>query len=264
MSESNWGGAGKGAMQGYQLGSQSGNPWVAAIAAVVGFFIGLTSESAETKALKKNIKLAEDMNQATIKEMNRQLSHNSMEQQYIINSTERALFDTQRQSGALQGAMNAYVGNFELIGNSVQHAESDLTRQRDEADQQTIYNMLVGINNSNNRVTDITNRARAAYKDVREGFYNASNTKGSGGAQLMDFIDKAMSQAPQRGGGGMGGMGGGSGVGGGSSVAAGQSYGSYGSWAQTPYSGGGYTGAGFTSGGMGASGGSSYGSMFGL
>ena len=264
MSESNWGGAGKGAMQGYQLGSQSGNPWVAAIAAVVGFFIGLTSESAETKALKKNIKLAEDMNQATIKEMNRQLSHNSMEQQYIINSTERALFDTQRQSGALQGAMNAYVGNFELIGNSVKYAESDLTRQRDEADQQTIYNMLVGINNSNNRVTDITNRARAAYKDVREGFYNASNTKGSGGAQLMDFIDKAMSQGPQMGGGGMGGMGGGSGVGGGSSVAAGQSYGSYGSWAQTPYSGGGYTGAGFTSGGMGASGGSSYGSMFGL
>ena len=264
MSESNWGGAGKGAMQGYQLGSQSGNPWVAAIAAVVGFFVGLTSESAETKALKKNIKLAEDMNQATIREMNRQLSHNSMEQQYIINSTERALFDTQRQSGALQGAMNAYVGNFELIGNSVQHAESDLTRQRDEADQQTIYNMLVGINNSNNRVTDITNRARAAYKDVREGFYNASNTKGSGGAQLMDFIDKAMSKAPQMGGGGMGGMGGGSGVGGGSSVAAGQSYGSYGSWAQTPYSGGGYTGAGFTSGGMGASGGSSYGSMFGL
>lgn len=264
MSESNWGGAGKGAMQGFQLGSQSGNPWVAAIAAVVGFFVGLTSESAETKALKKNIKLAEDMNQATIREMNRQLSHNSMEQQYIINSTERALFDTQRQSGALQGAMNAYVGNFELIGNSVQHAESDLTRQRDEADQQTIYNMLVGINNSNNRVTDITNRARAAYKDVREGFYNASNTKGSGGAQLMDFIDKAMSQGPQMGGGGMGGMGGGSGVGGGSSVAAGQSYGSYGSWAQTPYSGGGYTGAGFTSGGMGASGGSSYGSMFGL
>ena len=264
MSESNWGGAGKGAMQGYQLGSQSGNPWVAAIAAVAGFFVGLTSESAETKALKKNIKLAEDMNQATIREMNRQLSHNSMEQQYIINSTERALFDTQRQSGALQGAMNAYVGNFELIGNSVQHAESDLTRQRDEADQQTIYNMLVGINNSNNRVTDITNRARAAYKDVREGFYNASNTKGSGGAQLMDFIDKAMSQGPQMGGGGMGGMGGGSGVGGGSSVAAGQSYGSYGSWAQTPYSGGGYTGAGFTSGGMGASGGSSYGSMFGL
>ena len=264
MSESNWGGAGKGAMQGYQLGSQSGNPWVAATAAVVGFFVGLTSESAETKALKKNIKLAEDMNQATIREMNRQLSHNSMEQQYIINSTERALFDTQRQSGALQGAMNAYVGNFELIGNSVQHAESDLTRQRDEADQQIIYNMLVGINNSNNRVTDITNRARAAYKDVREGFYNASNTKGSGGAQLMDFIDKAMSQRPQMGGGGMGGMGGGSGVGGGSSVAAGQSYGSYGSWAQTPYSGGGYTGAGFTSGGMGASGGSSYGSMFGL
>ena len=264
MSESNWGGAGKGAMQGFQLGSQSGNPWVAAIAAVVGFFVGLTSESAETKALKKNIKLAEDMNQATIREMNRQLSHNSMEQQYIINSTERALFDTQRQSGALQGAMNAYVGNFELIGNSVQHAESDLTRQRDEADQQTIYNMLVGINNSNNRVTDITNRARAAYKDVREGFYNASNTKGSGGAQLMDFIDKAMSQGPQMGGGGMGGMGGGSGVGGGSSVAAGQSYGYYGSWAQTPYSGGGYTGAGFTSGGMGASGGSSYGSMFGL
>ena len=264
MSESNWGGAGKGAMQGFQLGSQSGNPWVAAIAAVVGFFVGLTSESAETKALKKNIKLAEDMNQATIREMNRQLSHNSMEQQYIINSTERALFDTQRQSGALQGAMNAYVGNFELIGNSVKHAESDLTRQRDEADQQTIYNMLVGINNSNNRVTDITNRARAAYKDVREGFYNASNTKGSGGAQLMDFIDKAMSQGPQMGGGGMGGMGGGSGVGGGSSVAAGQSYGSYGSWAQTPYSGGGYTGAGFTSGGMGASGGSSYGSMFGL
>ena len=261
MSESNWGGAGKGAMQGFQLGSQSGNPWVAAIAAVVGFFVGLTSESAETKALKKNIKLAEDMNQATIKEMNRQLSHNSMEQQYIINSTERALFDTQRQSGALQGAMNAYVGNFELIGNSVQHAESDLTRQRDEADQQTIYNMLVGINNSNNRVTDITNRARAAYKDVREGFYNASNTKGSGGAQLMDFIDKAMSQRPKMGGGGMGGD---SGVGGGSSVAAGQSYGSYGSWAQTPYSGGGYTGAGFTSGGMGASGGSSYGSMFGL
>ena len=261
MSESNWGGAGKGAMQGYQLGSQSGNPWVAAIAAVVGFFVGLTSESAETKALKKNIKLAEDMNQATIKEMNRQLSHNSMEQQYIINSTERALFDTQRQSGALQGAMNAYVGNFELIGNSVKYAESDLTRQRDEADQQTIYNMLVGINNSNNRVTDITNRARAAYKDVREGFYNASNTKGSGGAQLMDFIDKAMSQGPQMGGGGKGG---GSGVGGGSSVAAGQSYGSYGSWAQTPYSGGGYTGAGFTSGGMGASGGSSYGSMFGL
>ena len=261
MSESNWGGAGKGAMQGFQLGSQSKNPWVAAIAAVVGFFVGLTSESAETKALKKNIKLAEDMNQATIREMNRQLSHNSMEQQYIINSTERALFDTQRQSGALQGAMNAYVGNFELIGNSVQHAESDLTRQRDEADQQTIYNMLVGINNSNNRVTDITNRARAAYKDVREGFYNASNTKGSGGAQLMDFIDKAMSQAPKMGGGGMGG---GSGVGGGSSVAAGQSYGSYGSWAQTPYSGGGYTGAGFTSGGMGASGGSSYGSMFGL
>ena len=265
MSESNWGGAGKGAMQGFQLGSQSGNPWVAAIAAVVGFFIGLTSESAETKALKKNIKLAEDMNQATIREMNRQLSHNSMEQQYIINSTERALFDTQRQSGALQGAMNAYVGNFELIGNSVQHAESDLTRQRDEADQQTIYNMLVGINNSNNRVTDITNRARAAYKDVREGFYNASNTKGSGGAQLMDFIDKAVSQGQgMMGGGGMGGMGGGSGVGGGSSVAAGQSYGSYGSWAQTPYSGGGYTGAGFTSGGMGASGGSSYGSMFGL
>ena len=264
MSESNWGGAGKGAMQGFQLGSQSGNPWVAAIAAVVGFFVGLTSESAETKALKKNIKLAEDMNQATIKEMNRQLSHNSMEQQYIINSTERALFDTQRQSGALQGAMNACVGNFELIGNSVKYAESDLTRQRDEADQQTIYNMLVGINNSNNRVTDITNRARAAYKDVREGFYNASNTKGSGGAQLMDFIDKAMSQGPQMGGGGMGGMGGGSGVGGGSSVAAGQSYGSYGSWAQTPYSGGGYTGAGFTSGGMGASGGSSYGSMFGL
>ena len=263
MSESNWGGAGKGAMQGFQLGSQSGNPWVAAIAAVVGFFVGLTSESAETKALKKNIKLAEDMNQATIREMNRQLSHNSMEQQYIINSTERALFDTQRQSGALQGAMNAYVGNFELIGNSVKHAESDLTRQRDEADQQTIYNMLVGINNSNNRVTDITNRARAAYKDVREGFYNASNTKGSGGAQLMGFIDKAMSQGSQMGGGGMGGMGGGSGVGGGSSVAAGQSYGSYGSWAQTPYSGGGYTGAGFTS-GMGASGGSSYGSMFGL
>ena len=264
MSESNWGGAGKGAMQGYQLGSQSGNPWVAAIAAVVGFFVGLTSESAETKALKKNIKLAEDMNQATIKEMNRQLSHNSMEQQYIINSTERALFDTQRQSGALQGAMNAYVGNFELIGNSVQHAESDLTRQRDEADQQTIYNMLVGINNSNNRVTDITNRARAAYKDVREGFYNASNTKGSGGAQLMDFIDKAMSKGQGMiGGGGMGGMGGGSGVGGGSSVAAGQFYGSYGSWAQTPYSGGGYTGSGFTSGGMGTSG-SSYGSMFGL
>ena len=264
MSESNWGGAGKGAMQGYQLGSQSGNPWVATIAAVVGFFVGLTSESAETKALKKNIKLAEDMNQATIREMNRQLSHNSMEQQYIINSTERALFDTQRQSGALQGAMNAYVGNFELIGNSVQHAESDLTRQRDEADQQTIYNMLVGINNSNNRVTDITNRARAAYKDVREGFYNASNTKGSGGAQLMDFIDKAMSKGSKMGGGGMGGMGGGSGVGGGSSVAAGQSYGSYGSWAQTPYSGGGYTGAGFTSGGMGAYGGSSYGSIFGL
>ena len=265
MSESNWGGAGKGAMQGYQLGSQSGNPWVAAIAAVVGFFVGLTSESAETKALKKNIKLAEDMNQATIKEMNRQLSHNSMEQQYIINSTERALFDTQRQSGALQGAMNAYVGNFELIGNSVKYAESDLTRQRDEADQQTIYNMLVGINNSNNRVTDITNRARAAYKDVREGFYNASNTKGSGGAQLMDFIDKAMSQGPQMGGGGMGGIGGG---GGGSYVSQGQSMGQYGSWAQSSYttgtgiSGSGYTAGsgGFTSGGASTS----YGSMFGL
>ena len=264
MSESNWAGAGQGAMQGFQLGSQSGNPWVGAIGAVVGFFIGLTSESGEMKAVKKNNKLAADMNEASIREMNRHLARSKVEQQSIINSAERALNDTQRQSGALQGAMNAYVGNFELIGNSVKHAEYDLTRQRDEADQQTIYNMLVGINNSNNRVTDITNRARAAYKDVREGFYNASNTKGSGGAQLMDFIDKAMSQGPQMGGGGIGGMSGGSGVGGGSSVAAGQSYGSYGSWAQTPYSGGGYTGAGFTSGGMGASGGSSYGSMFGL
>ena len=83
MSESNWAGAGQGAMQGFQLGSQSGNPWVAAIAAVVGFFIGLTSESGEMKALKKNVKLAEDMNQANIKEMNRHLSRAQMEQQNI-------------------------------------------------------------------------------------------------------------------------------------------------------------------------------------
>ena len=248
MSESNWAGAGKGAMQGYQLGSQSGNPWVAAIAAVVGFFIGLTSESAEMKALKKNVKLAEDMNTATIREMNRQLAKNSLDQQHIINSTERALADTQRQSGALQGAMNAYVGNFELIGNSVRHTEADLIRQKDEADTQTMYNMLVGIDNTNNRVVDIVNRARTAYKDPRDGFYNASNTKGSGGAQFMNFIDKAMSMGGGMMGGG-GGMGVGSGVGGGSSVAAGKSYGSYGSWAQTPYRGGGYTGAGFSGGG---------------
>lgn len=260
MSESNWAGAGQGAMQGFQLGSQSGNPWVAAIAAVVGFFIGLTSESAEMKALKKNVKLAEDMNQANIKEMNRHLSRAQMEQQNIINSAERALNDTRKQSGALQGAMNAYTGNFELIGNSVRHAEADLTRQRDEAEAQVQYNMLVGIDNTNGKMVDIVNRARAAYKDPRDGFYNASNTKGSGGAQLMDMISKAMSQGPQMGGGGMGG-GMGSGVGAGPSVSAGQSYGTYGSWAQSPYSGGGYTGAGFSGAYSGAS---SYGGMFGL
>ena len=259
MSESNWGAAGKGAMQGFQIGSQSGNPWVAAIAAVVGFFIGLTSESAEMKALKKNVKLAEDMNNASIREMRRQLAKNSLDQQHIINSTERALFDTQRQTGALQGAMNAYVGNFELLGNTVRAVEADLVRQRDEADQQTIYNMFVGIDNTNSKVVDIVNRARAAYKDPRDGFYNASNTKGSGGAQFMDMIDKAMSMGGgMMGGGGMGGMGAQSGAGAGSSsVATGQSYGTYGSWAQSSYSGG----AGVSS-SVGGSGG--YGGMFGL
>ena len=259
MSEANWAGAGQGAMQGYQLGSQSGNPWVAAIAAVVGFFIGLTSESGEMKAVKKNNKLAEDLNRANIKEMNRHLARAQLEQQSIIAGAERALNDTRKQSGALQGAMNAYTGNFELLGNSIRHAEADLTRQRDEAETQIQFNMLVGIDNTNGKMVDIVNRARAAYKDPRDGFYNKGNTKGSGGAQFMDMISKAMSQGPKMGGGGMGGPSAASGVGAGSSVGAGQSYGAYGSWAQTPYSGGGYTGAGYT--GAGAS---SYGSMFGL
>ena len=192
--------------------------------------------------------------------MNRHLARGKVEQQSIINSAERALNDTQRQSGALQGAMNAYVGNFELIGNSVRHAEADLVRQRDEAEAQIQYNMLVGIDNTNGKMVDIVNRARAAYKDPRDGFYNKGNTKGSGGAQFMDMISKAMSQGPQMGGGGgMGGMGGGQQ--GGGFVSQGQSSGMYGSWAQSPYSGGGYTGAGFSGAGAGST---NYGGMFGL
>lgn len=162
------------------LGAQAfmatGNPWVAAGAAALGFLSGNAEQKARNEALKQQFELAKKQNELIIQETARGISEINRQRTLMFMETNRSLRHVQRQAGdATADVLNQYAAA-DVVGASALVAQSEMERQLSESEAMLRLNNEINNENLNNQVINLTNSGQSQLRDMSSDLQGDNST----------------------------------------------------------------------------------------
>lgn len=154
------------------LGSQAfmatGNPWVAAGAAALGFLSGRSADKAKNKALAQQLELNRKQNELIIAETARGVSEINRQRTLLSLETNRSLRHLERGAGdASADVLNQYAAA-DLVGATALVAQSEMERQLDENTAMIRLNNEINNENLNNQVINLTQGGQSQLRDMSQ------------------------------------------------------------------------------------------------
>lgn len=151
----------QGAQQGAQMGSMFGG-YGAAYGAIAGGILGLFQPDTEKEMIQK-------WNAQVVKNFSEDLFDLRRVQNIENIRTAQALLNYQDQKAVARASMNANYGAAELLGSSAQALVQTMEFQTQQATAQVWQNYETNIDNMNNTLEQMANRASANLKDRQQG-----------------------------------------------------------------------------------------------
>jgi len=154
------------------LGSQAfvatGNPWIAAGAAALGFLSGSSADKAKNKALAQQLELNRKQNELIIAETARGISEINRQRTLTSLETNRSLRHLERGAGdASADVLNQYAAA-DLVGATALVAQSEVERQLDENTAMIRLNNEINTENLNNQVVNLTQGGQSQLRDMSQ------------------------------------------------------------------------------------------------
>lgn len=154
------------------LGSQAfmatGNPWVAAGAAALGFLSGQSADKAKNKALAQQLELNRKQNELIIAETARGISEINRQRTLMSLEANRSLRHLERGAGdASADVLNQYAAA-DLVGATALVAQSEMERQLDENTAMIRLNNEINTENLNNQVINLTQGGQSQLRDMSQ------------------------------------------------------------------------------------------------
>ncbi len=154
------------------LGSQAfvatGNPWVAAGAAALGFLSGHSADKAKTAALKQQLELTRKQNELIIAETARGISEVNRQRTLLSLEVNRSLRHLSRAAGdATADVLNQYAAA-DLVGATALVAQADLDRQLDENVAMVRLNNEINNENLNTQLVNLTQGGQSQLRDMSQ------------------------------------------------------------------------------------------------
>lgn len=145
---------------GAQAFAATGNPWVAAGAAALGFLSGKSADKAQKKALEQKLALMQKQNELMVAETARGVSELNRQRSLMFMETNRSLRYVQRQAGdATADVLNQYA-SVDNVGVTSLVVQSEVERQLDENTNMIRLNNEIQNENINNQVVNLTNQGQ--------------------------------------------------------------------------------------------------------
>ena len=154
------------------LGSQAfvatGNPWVAAGAAALGFLSGSSADKAKNTALKQQLELTRKQNELIIAETARGISEVNRQRTLLSLEVNRSLRHLSRAAGdATADVLNQYAAA-DLVGATALVAQADLDRQLDENVAMVRLNNEINNENLNTQLVNLTQGGQSQLRDMSQ------------------------------------------------------------------------------------------------
>lgn len=154
------------------LGSQAfvatGNPWVAAGAAALGFLSGRSADKAKNTALKQQLELTRKQNELIIAETARGISEVNRQRTLLSLEVNRSLRHLSRAAGdATADVLNQYAAA-DLVGATALVAQADLDRQLDENVAMVRLNNEINNENLNTQLVNLTQGGQSQLRDMSQ------------------------------------------------------------------------------------------------
>lgn len=154
------------------LGSQAfvatGNPWVAAGAAALGFLSGRSADKAKNAALKQQLELTRKQNELIIAETARGISEVNRQRTLLSLEVNRSLRHLSRAAGdATADVLNQYAAA-DLVGATALVAQADLDRQLDENVAMVRLNNEINNENLNTQLVNLTQGGQSQLRDMSQ------------------------------------------------------------------------------------------------
>ena len=154
------------------LGSQAfvatGNPWVAAGAAALGFLSGQSADKAKNTALKQQLELTRKQNELIIAETARGISEVNRQRTLLSLEVNRSLRHLSRAAGdATADVLNQYAAA-DLVGATALVAQADLDRQLDENVAMVRLNNEINNENLNTQLVNLTQGGQSQLRDMSQ------------------------------------------------------------------------------------------------
>lgn len=150
----------QGAQQGAQIGSMFGG-YGAAYGAIAGGILGLFQPDTEKEMIQK-------WNAQVVKNFSEDLFDLRRVQNIANIRTAQALLNYQDQKAVARASMNANYGAAELLGSSAQALVQTMEFQTQQATAQVWQNYETNIDNMNNTIDQMANRASASLKERKQ------------------------------------------------------------------------------------------------
>jgi len=154
------------ASMGTQAFAATGNPWIAAGAAAVGFLSGRSAQKAQDNLLRQQLEQTKKQNELIIAETARGVSEINRQRTLMFMETNRALQYTRRQSGdAAANLLNQYAA-VDQVGASVLVAQSETERQLSEDTAMLRLNNEINNENLNSQIINLTQGGQSQLRDL--------------------------------------------------------------------------------------------------
>jgi hypothetical protein len=179
-----YGAATNGAASGFAMGMQTGNPYVAIAAAVVGGVMGAKESREQDKQLAAEIKARNmkmlQMNGETFFEIQRQLAAN-------IENTESALDYIERTSGRQKADISVQNAMADAIGASAQIAMADAEQKKQEADAKVMRDLDYAADSSTVAVFSMLNQSATQWGDYAKYTQSLDKSEEQMAEGIMNF-----------------------------------------------------------------------------
>lgn len=162
MSDNNYESGMQWGMQGAQIGGQYGGWMGAIVGAAAGFVFGKSVPDNERIML-------ENYNKEVVKHHARDLMDMQREHNNENMRTAQALATYQEQRKVQTATISAMMGAAEVVGSSANAVKQVLDLQTNEAMNQTIVNAIIGFENYNTHLDQMTNKRITSLKRYKDG-----------------------------------------------------------------------------------------------
>ena len=162
MSGRSYGTAAKSGAQAYQA---TGNPYIAAIAAVIGFFQGRKEDKEMKREYEEQFRLMKKYNEMLLQEQARGISEINRQRTITNIQTAQAMVHYAKQASGMSGANAAAIAQSDARGTASVMLEAEVLRQESEAKALSVLNLETQHDNYNVTVDTLSNQTKQQFAD---------------------------------------------------------------------------------------------------